>query len=131
VKIACGRAHNAVLVNSENLNQLYTWGCGLEGRLGNGDKVDRNIPCKVESFQEDISDVECGFLHTAAISKGKLYTFGSNEFGQLGTGDKKFRDAPFLLNLDNVKTVICGGFHTLCYCEDQSVYSWGSNSNGI
>ena len=33
-KIACGEAHCIALVESEDKDRIFTWGCGEHGRLG-------------------------------------------------------------------------------------------------
>jgi alpha-tubulin suppressor-like RCC1 family protein len=153
VKIVCGRAHNAAIAfpgddlspapdsklpsSGPGIRQLYTWGCGLDGRLGQGDSLDKLVPSLVEGLKgQDVEDVDCGFLHTAALSKGNIFMFGNNEFGQLGTGDQKSQNTPYCLNVrgyfkdELVKQVYCGGFHTVCFCSDHNLYSWGANSKG-
>jgi len=143
-KIACGSAHNAVMaINTEEESkegkpinrQLFTWGLGADNRLGHGNAENKLVPTKVDFFEGiDIEDTSCGFMHTAVIGSGKLYTFGYNEFGQLGSGDKKSKNLPYCVNSKalgtDVKQVFCGGYHTICVCIDNSVYSWGDNESG-
>ena len=43
----CGRYHIAVLTA---VGQVLTWGCGVHGQLGLGDKSDRNVPWVVPSL---------------------------------------------------------------------------------
>lgn len=144
IKIACGSAHNAVIVDeckeeskTGSSRKLYTWGSGLDGRLGHGDTENKQVPIKVEILSPlDIQDVSCGFLHTAVVGSGKLFTFGHNGFGQLGSGDAVSKHSPYQIvsklftDSGEVKQVTCGGFHTVCLCSDNLIYSWGDNSSG-
>ena len=140
-KIACGSAHNAALARSDEeskelvKNQVYTWGLGADYRLGHVSDENKPVPTKVNFFVGyDVEDIACGFMHTAVICGGKLFTFGQNEFGQLGTGDKKIRELPHCVNekafVGDVRQVSCGGFHTVCICADNKIYSWGNNESG-
>ncbi len=146
-KVACGSAHNAAVAvdlleeskgKDQTVRQLFTWGLGSENRLGHGTNDNKSVPTRVDFFAgNDVEDVACGLMNTAVIVTGKLFTFGCNEFGQLGTGDKKNRDVPFcvstktLQGAGSVLQVACGGYHTVCVCEDNNVYSWGGNESGI
>ncbi|KAK3205337.1 hypothetical protein Dsin_019383 [Dipteronia sinensis] len=64
-KIACGAHHVAVLTSK---TEVYTWGKGLNGRLGHGDTDDRNSPTLVEALKDkQVKSIACGTNFTAAI----------------------------------------------------------------
>ncbi|XP_071732483.1 PH, RCC1 and FYVE domains-containing protein 1-like [Rutidosis leptorrhynchoides] len=64
-EIACGAYHVAVLTSR---SEVYTWGKGANGRLGNGDTEDRNTPTLVESLKDRIvRSLSCGANFTASI----------------------------------------------------------------
>ncbi|KAJ8628589.1 hypothetical protein MRB53_021912 [Persea americana] len=64
-EIACGSYHVAILTSR---TEVYTWGKGANGRLGHGDKNDRNTPTLVESLKDkQVKSVVCGTNFTAAI----------------------------------------------------------------
>jgi len=67
---------------------VYTWGSGLEGQLGLGEKKFSATPTFVQDFvsmQVMLKKINCGIYHNATISQtGELYTWGSNRHGELG-----------------------------------------------
>lgn len=85
--IAVGQYHNAVVANG----QVYVWGWGVYGQLGNGGIEDVQVPTVLEFFSgRKIKQIALGHVHSLVLCEGKeeedLYVFGSNYFGQLGTG---------------------------------------------
>ncbi|CAN4121202.1 unnamed protein product [Withania somnifera] len=63
--IACGSYHVAVLTSK---NEVYTWGKGANGRLGQGDVEDRKTPTLVEALKDrHVKYISCGSNYTAAI----------------------------------------------------------------
>ncbi|GMH22288.1 hypothetical protein Nepgr_024131 [Nepenthes gracilis] len=64
-EIACGAYHVAVLTSR---NEVYTWGKGANGRLGDGDIEDRKTPTQVEALRDrHVKYIACGSTYTAAI----------------------------------------------------------------
>ncbi|XP_074632365.1 serine/threonine-protein kinase Nek9-like isoform X1 [Acropora palmata] len=82
-EVACGECHIVVITVSK---EVYSWGCGEYGRLGQGSEDDCAAPQKVNiPTQCKVLAVCCGtdftFLLTTA---GRLLGFGNNEENQLG-----------------------------------------------
>ena len=73
-QVACG-CHHSIALSSNG--EVFTWGHGIDGVLGLGDCVDRNVPTKVQYLsKERIVKVACGDDHSAALtSTGKLFTW--------------------------------------------------------
>lgn len=64
-EIACGSHHVAVLTSK---TEVYTWGKGLNGRLGHGDVQDRHTPTLVEALKDkQVKSISCGSSFTAAV----------------------------------------------------------------
>ncbi|CAM6104930.1 unnamed protein product [Calypogeia fissa] len=64
-EISCGSHHVAVLTHK---TEVYTWGKGLNGRLGHGDEKDRYNPTLVEALKDkQVKSIACGASFTAAI----------------------------------------------------------------
>lgn len=91
-----GNYHCAVICDDGN---LYNWGVGLYGVLGNGSNDYALTPVLNEDFvyQRQIAEqegIEFGFTkisaaddYTASVMKdGTLYVWGKNDFGQMGVG---------------------------------------------
>ena len=125
--------------------QLYTWGRGSDGQLGQ-DRVKHPlgdncaIPYPVPGMTNVIW-VACGGGQqgcTACVTDvGEVYTFGNNYGYRLGqSGLKTEREhvrTPQLvqsLSHDRMVQVECGAKHMLALSRQGSVYSWGTNVAG-
>jgi len=115
--------------------QLYTWGIGSEGQLGNKSNINTNSPKKVDFFDAgEAAFVSCGMYHTSCIDeKGFLYTWGGNKNGQLGQGDYDDRNSPAMVKFFKNFSVIyvnCGSNTTFVITDEGKIFSFGSNLNG-
>ena len=68
--------------------QIYTWGAGRTGQLGQGDEQVSPKPRLVERLVDDhihVTRLVCGAFHNAALTlEGAVYTWGSTLGGCLG-----------------------------------------------
>ncbi|ETP30104.1 hypothetical protein F442_20821 [Phytophthora nicotianae P10297] len=132
--LAAGQNHSACALSN---GDIYTWGCGDDGRLGDGKLGDGvATPTLVKLLREvsvRVRSVRCGARHMAVISDcDLLYIWGANDFGQLGCKDNKPRSRPFLLVTasllaEGVEDVALGEFHTTCVTSAGKAYTWGLN----
>ena len=83
VKVSASRYH-ALAVSRDG--RVYTWGGGLYGQLGHGDRYPRFEPTLVAALiRVNITDAVAGTRHTVrGCDLGEVYAWGSNEFGELG-----------------------------------------------
>lgn len=90
--IACGIRHSVALSET---GDIYTWGRGEYGLLGNGSNRDSMLPTKNEYFEmymqespnNTVIKIDCADEYTGALTKGGvLYVWGKNNQGQLGIG---------------------------------------------
>lgn len=87
-KISCGANHMAAISDSF---QLFTWGRGVKGELGQGVKkvcVPEPEPLKMDF---PVTSVDCGLEHTLILvdkesshSQSALFVCGGHSFGKLG-----------------------------------------------
>jgi alpha-tubulin suppressor-like RCC1 family protein len=83
--IFAGEDHSACITSE---GEGYIWGYGVDGRLGNRNKTNVNIPSKIQIKDQIIKKISCGGHHTAIITeKGELYMCGNGRDGELGRGD--------------------------------------------
>lgn len=125
-EVACGGYHTCV-VTSEG--KLYTWGSNENGCLGLGCTNAVHSPQSIESssLKFPVTEVSCGWKHTAMISGGNVFTWGwggasgtffedgNSSGGQLGHGNDVDYFEPMVVNIgQNVKAlhVSCGFNHT-------------------
>ena len=98
---------------------VFSWGYGGDGRLGHGDEHDRLTPTRIESLRsQEVTEVICGELHTAAIVDRNLYTWGLGRNGRLGLGSKTSVLTPTqveALSGSKILQVACGGLHTVYF----------------
>nr|CAB3265496.1 RCC1 domain-containing protein 1 [Phallusia mammillata] len=82
-KLSCGKDHQAIVTES---GQVFTWGIGSRGQLGNGGLMTLESPTLVEALDGvRVIDICCGGWHTLALAESKdVYSWGWNESGQTG-----------------------------------------------
>jgi alpha-tubulin suppressor-like RCC1 family protein len=118
---------------------LSCWGRGDNGRLGDGQSADSNVPVATSSFGalagERVTDVAVGSNHACALdSDGRAYCWGDNFFRQLG----HYSDSAPVLTatpvdvdgvLAGVRLVdIAAGYNFTCaVADDGAGYCWGSD----
>jgi alpha-tubulin suppressor-like RCC1 family protein len=101
--IAAGANHSlAVKVGGD----LYTWGAGGNGQLGDGSISNRNIPFQVcapaavNCVPTKVVAIAGGARHSAALdSTGKLFAWGDNYYGQVGNRSGNFNPQSASLNV--------------------------------
>jgi alpha-tubulin suppressor-like RCC1 family protein len=89
----------AILANGS----VQTWGNNQDGQLGNGTRVNSDLPEEVSvPTGVTFSQVNSGGSASYAIdSSGRLWSWGSNDNGQLGTGSSiKFVTHPVDVGID-------------------------------
>ncbi|XP_038719650.1 PH, RCC1 and FYVE domains-containing protein 1-like isoform X1 [Tripterygium wilfordii] len=138
--ISCGPWHTAVVTSA---GQLFTFGDGVFGALGHGDRKSVSIPREVDSLKGlRVVQAACGVWHTAAIvevmvgnssssncSSGKLFTWGDGDKGRLGHGDKEAKLVPTCVAAlvePNFCQVACGHSLTVALTTSGHVYTLGS-----
>ncbi|KAM7251013.1 hypothetical protein ACFE04_022896 [Oxalis oulophora] len=145
--LSCGPWHTAFVTS---MGQLFTFGDGIFGALGHGDRSSSSIPREVESLRElRTSRVACGVWHTAAVVEvpnesytsndsysspsGKLFTWGEGDKNRLGHGDEEYRLVPECVGAladENICKTACGQNLTIALTTSGKIYTMGSNSYG-
>ncbi|KAJ4431736.1 hypothetical protein ANN_20338 [Periplaneta americana] len=112
--------------------QVYVWGSNSDGQLGLPETSECLSPVLLP-FDQRIVHISCGYYHTAFVTEsGALYTCGESESGKLGLPDSLTNiTTPQKVTLAvPVKSVYCGGNHTIALTVDGEVYAFGNNFNG-
>lgn len=130
------------------MGQLFSFGWGMYGQLGQGDLTNEFLPRPIDfasetgdvdagdydDDDEDIVDCACGLWHAVAITEsGKVYTWGYGKDGQMGHGTNKGSTVPQLVTaLKDVRAtqVCCGTRHTAILTDQGELYAWGFNAFG-
>eukprot|EP00918_Siedleckia_nematoides_P078034 GHVU01170758.1.p1 GENE.GHVU01170758.1~~GHVU01170758.1.p1 ORF type:complete len:292 (-),score=42.83 GHVU01170758.1:512-1387(-) len=118
--------------------QLFSWGNGSQGQLGQGDLVSKTLPDRIQASRLDPTDFfmrcACGRMYSACLTaKGKLFTWGGSRNGNLGREEVSSAVCQPEL-VETVPTPIvqlaCGEAHMLVVTSEGRVYSWGDNIYG-
>lgn len=87
VAVSAGASHNLALRNNSGSYELYAWGNGSAGRLGNGATSNVTIPQRIGT-DTNWAEVSAGYDFSFALkSDGSRYAWGQNNDRQLGLGD--------------------------------------------
>jgi len=121
-------------------NNVYCWGYGAQGQLGNNSTSDKLVPTALDTTGalsgKTIKSISAGHLHTCAIaSDNNAYCWGS-DVGAIGDGmSLSQRQVPVAvstagaLNGKTVKSITTGDSHTCAIASDDNAYCWGSGGN--
>jgi alpha-tubulin suppressor-like RCC1 family protein len=87
VQVACGAEHS-MCVTSEG--EVYCWGWGRYGNIGDGESQDRHVPTKAKGLEGvKVAQVACGWRHSIAVDEaGGMWTWGWGAYAQLMHGDR-------------------------------------------
>jgi len=132
--IECGETSSAALSGK---NEIYMWGSGNYGRLGNGSTADVLLPTKVEDLSDQkVDDISIGSTHAMCILRnGKGKVWGQGKHGKLGLegiADRNFslpKDL-VLLEKERLFQVAAGPFHSMALTEEGDLFTWGNAKDG-
>lgn len=84
-----------------------------------------------------VTQIGCGDYHSVALTDNyEVFSWGGGGHynrGQCGHGDLKDVDVPKRLDFFKDKRptkVVCGGYHTMVLCEDNTLYGFGKGEYG-
>ncbi len=119
--------YGSVALDAEG--NVYVWGNGANGEIGNNQTESKSIPTKVAGVRDGIQ-VSIGNGHVGALtSDGAVFTWGLNANGQLGINSTT--NALYLTRTALEATEISlGGYHTTIKKIDGSLYVAGVKNNG-
>lgn len=110
---------------------VYCWGAGGLGELGDGRLTDSEVPVQVAGVVEAVY-VTAGGRHACAIDgDGAVFCWGYDDAGQLGNPAAMF-GANTALRADTppMATIDAGTLHTCGVTTSFQVWCWGQNALG-
>ena len=146
-QVACGGLHTLVTTHRGTgiPGPLVAFGGNRHGQLGCGDANDRHTPVLVDTPELLVLNVAAGHLHSIVVchavapsTSTLICGMGCNDDGQLGLPVRNSADAtivydrPTLVHLPselactNIKSVCCGGAHTVVVDESHRCWSTGA-----
>lgn len=67
IAVECGQSHCLALTDT---GSIFSWGCGLNGRLGHGDEIGSSFPEQIRAISHlNVVTIACGDAHSACITK--------------------------------------------------------------
>ena len=116
-----------------SVGELYCWGEGSYGQLGNGSNTSVHSPSKVSGSHTFI-DVDVGQRHTCAInSSNEAYCWGDGGDGRLGPGNSNetdFNTPQLVAGGMSFQKISVGARHSCALDLTGHVYCWGEGSDG-
>ncbi len=128
--ISSGDSHSCGILSR---SEIYCWGGGEFGQIGDGSRIDRFAPTRViiEGDRQFVS-IESGDFHNCALSsEGEVWCWGWNGYGQIGNGNFEDTGVASIVNLGpgvNAKSIVVGPVHSCAIIETNRAYCWGGNS---
>jgi alpha-tubulin suppressor-like RCC1 family protein len=128
IAVATGQDMTEALASDGN---VYAWGDGAMGELGDGKTADELSPVQVNV--SGVTAIAGGGYHTLVISAGSIFAYGYGGLGQLGNG--ALTNASTRVKVDfptgvTPTAIAAGLYHSLAIGSNGKVYSWGNNANG-
>lgn len=140
ISIAAGAGTLAAVDADGN---IWTWGAGANGALGNGFTQDSLYPVQVVQLDNrnltsplsGATGVACGSsgFCIALTRYGTVFGWGSNAFSQLGITGGGFRSiaTPIVVGPQSpIDAIAAGSAHCIAHSQDGNVYGWGYNGRG-
>jgi alpha-tubulin suppressor-like RCC1 family protein len=136
-QISCGQFHSLVLTQE---NELYTWGYGIYGRLGNGKSDTKGNPIRISLYQAgnqlNTSQNESNWLHSQS---GGDVSLGSGDFMRVPEKQRQTlgfsssnQDGTLDLHpaLEDIVKVVAGDAHNFVLTATGKLYAFGYNNRG-
>lgn len=141
VSIAAGGGTMAAIDAEGN---VWTWGAGENGTLGNGATDDSSYPVQVITVNAQnfgapltgVKEVACGSsgFCIAVTRLGKVYGWGNNDVSQLGLPAGGALSVATLITVGasnySVDEIAAGAAHCIAHSLDGNIYGWGYNGRG-
>lgn len=133
-RISAGANHMLAVTKD---GEVYAWGNGANGKLGNGDTAHRWFATKVldetgENPFKNAIDVSAGTLHSLILTKdGRVFAAGLGTNYRLGTGNTTQQNLPVeMINSDNTVEIAAGELHSVILKGTGETLSVGGSANG-
>jgi alpha-tubulin suppressor-like RCC1 family protein len=136
VAISAGNAYSTVLTRS---GEVWDWGFGGAGQLGNGSfknsasPVEVQLPAGTHAVQVySGGDLGNDGHQLAMLDNGEVVSWGSNRCGQLGAGRASKQSVPAKVTVLNATAafVAAGGSTSFVIDTSGNLWAWGSNKGG-
>jgi len=134
VAISAGNAYSTALLAS---GQIWDWGLGGTGQLGNGSSQNSAVPVQVilpsGTFATQVysgGDLGEDGHQLAVLNTGAVVSWGSNICAQLGAGHTGHESVPVVVQVlhgMSVSSVVSGGSTSYVLDKSGNLWAWGSD----
>ena len=124
---------NYVTAGVKQDGTLWLWGENSLGQLGDDTVLHRSSPVQTITKGTSWSKVYVGGSNTAAIkTDGSLWLWGAGTTGAIGDNTVLSRSSPVqtIAGGTNWRDVAVGSYHTVAIKTDNTLWTWGWNTNG-
>jgi alpha-tubulin suppressor-like RCC1 family protein len=129
-RLAAGTGHNLLLDQGE----VWAWGAGTLGELGNGGSVDSSTPVKVSGLRDVVMVAAAINSSFALKADGTVWSWGSNTSRNLGLGLTNSsivnRTPQQITGLSDISWISATSYHCLAVRSDGQLFAWGQNTDG-
>ncbi|MFD9411257.1 RCC1-like domain-containing protein [Streptomyces sp. NPDC059989] len=127
-QVAAGGDFSLALLEN---GQVYAWGRGMYGQLGNGSRATSPVPRQVTGLDKIVA-IAAGVHHALVLTADNtVKSWGYNLHGQLGNSSTKSSNLPVDVDwIEGVNGIIAGAFHNYATTSDGEVWGWGNNQYG-
>jgi alpha-tubulin suppressor-like RCC1 family protein len=134
VEVAAGLGHSCARTDTGN---VFCWGNGFNGQLGNGQTTSTNAPVPVTGLGAPALAIGAGANHSCALLQGgAVRCWGDNFNGQLGDGNSGFsanqNPTPVAVSglSSGVIAIGAGAQHSCAVLTTGALKCWGDNEFG-
>jgi len=132
VAVSAGWGHSLAITADVS---VWSWGDGVLGKLGHGDRQRQLLPKKIEPFADQrVVAVSAGGNHSLSLTAdGAVWSWGWGGFGSLGHGDQQEQLLPKKVEALAGRRVVAasaGGDYSIAIVCDDAVFTWGKGDAG-
>ncbi len=110
--------------------EVYCWGAGRFGQLGNGSTDNTSVPGIVPGLV-DVVDLSARNGTMCARTSGReVFCWGENEFGEVGDGGDEDRMTPVRVGVTDIVQLDAGESHVCAVDGIGATWCWGANDRG-
>jgi alpha-tubulin suppressor-like RCC1 family protein len=128
-QVSAGGGHSLAIKTD---GTMWSWGRGLNGRLGLDDTINKSSPTQIGALTT-WSQIAAGSTgHSLAVkTDGTLWSWGEGGGGPLGLNDQVYHSSPVQVGaLTTWSQIAAGNTNSLAIKTDGTMWSWGVNTYG-
>jgi len=120
-------------IGIDNYGQVWSWGRGIYGQLGNNSTIDQCTPVSIQGAKKTFCRIGSFGESTIGIDNhGQIWGWGYNNYGQLGNNSIINQCTP--VSIHGAKKTFCkisqGWNHDIVIDNHGQVWGWGYNYHG-